>query len=178
MIIDRRLPGLDGLSILKTVRSAGVETPVLFLTTRSTISDRVDGLNAGANDYLFKPFSFAELAARVAALGRRPRGATLGATLRVGDLELERGSRAVKRAGKPIELQPREFRLLEYLMLHAAEVVTRAMLLQHVWDFNFDPRTNVVEMHISRLRGKIDKGFDADLIHTVRGAGYSIRARP
>lgn len=176
MIVDRMLPGLDGMTIVKTVRSAGVHAPVLFLTTRCGIEDRVAGLNAGGDDYLVKPFAFAELVARVAALGRRPRAAPLGSTLKVGDLELDQASRVVTRAGKPIELQPREYRLLAYLMQHAGQVVTRTMLLQHVWDFNFDPRTNVVEMHISRLRSKIDRNFETDLIHTVRGAGYCIRA--
>lgn len=175
LIVDRMLPGLDGMAIVKTIRSAGVQTPVLFLTTRSSVGDRVAGLDAGGDDYLVKPFAFAELVARVSALGRRPRGATHGTNLKVGDLELEQSSRVVKRAGRSIELQPREYRLLEYLMQHAGQVVTRTMLLQHVWDFNFDPHTNVVEMHISRLRSKIDKGFDVELIHTVRGVGYCLR---
>ena len=176
MIVDRMLPGLDGLAIVKAIRRAGIGTPVLFLTTRSSIEDRVAGLDAGGDDYLVKPFAFSELVARVSALGRRPRGTVLGTTLNVGDLELDQAAHVVKRAGRPIDLQPREYRLLEYLMRHAGQVVTRTMLLQHVWDFNFDPHTNVVEMHISRLRSKIDKGFDSELIHTVRGAGYSIRA--
>jgi two-component system, OmpR family, response regulator len=176
MIVDRMLPGLDGLAIVKTIRSAGVQTPVLFLTTRSSIEDRVAGLDAGGDDYLVKPFAFAELVARVTALGRRPRNATIGTTLKVGDLELEQTSRVVTRAGVRIELQPREYRLLEYLMQHAGQIVTREMLLQHVWDFNFDPHTNVVETQISRLRSKIDKGFGSELMHTVRGAGYCLRA--
>lgn len=176
MIVDRMLPGLDGLAIVKTIRSASIQTPVLFLTTRSSIEDRVAGLDAGGDDYLVKPFAFAELVARVTALGRRPRSTALGTTLEVGDLELDQAGRMVKRSGKLIGLQPREYRLLEYLMQHAGQVVTRTMLLEHVWDFNFDPHTNVVEMHISRLRSKIDKGFGSALIHTVRGAGYCIRA--
>jgi two-component system, OmpR family, response regulator len=176
MIIDRMLPGLDGLTIVKRIRRASVHTPVLFLTTRSGIEDRVAGLDAGGDDYLVKPFAFAELVARVAALGRRPRTALFGRTLKVGDLELDQASRVVTRGGRLIELRPREYRLLEYLMQHEGQVVTRTMLLQHVWDFNFDPRTTVVEMHISRLRSKVDKSFDTELIHTVRGAGYCIRA--
>jgi two-component system OmpR family response regulator len=139
------------------------------------VYDRVAGLKAGGDDYLAKPFAFAELAARVEALGRRPRGMTETAMLRVGDLELDRMARVVHRAGREIELQPREFLLLEYLMRHAGQVVTRTMLLEGVWDLHFDPRTNVVESHMSRLRSKVDKGFATELIHTVRGAGYAIR---
>jgi two-component system, OmpR family, response regulator len=170
------LPGVDGLAIAKAMRSAGVPTPVLFLTTRSTIADRVPGLDAGGDDYLVKPFAFAELVARVTALGRRPRTQVPETTLRVADLELDRNAHLVNRGGRPIALQPREYRLLEYLMRHAGQVVTRSMLLEHVWDFNFDPHTNVVEMHISRLRSKLDKGFNCELIHTVRDAGYCLRA--
>ena len=176
LVVDRMLPGLDGLAIVKALRATGVQTPVLFLTTRSSIEDRVAGLDAGGDDYLIKPFAFAELVARVSALGRRPRDTALGATLVVADLELDPVGHVVRRAGRVIELQPREYRLLDYLMRHAGQVVTRTMLLQHVWDFNFDPHTNVVEMHISRLRGKIDKGFAPELIQTVRGAGYCLRA--
>jgi two-component system, OmpR family, response regulator len=176
LIVDRMLPGTDGLSIVKAVRQVGIETPVLFLTTRSTIEDRVQGLVAGGDDYLTKPFAFAELVARVNALGRRPRKAATETTLRVGDLELDLTGRVLRRAGRRIELQPREYRLLEYLMRHAGQVVTRTMLLEHVWDFHFDPQTSVVEVHISRLRSKIDRGFGNDLIHTVRGAGYCLRA--
>jgi two-component system OmpR family response regulator len=176
LIVDRMLPGLDGLAIVKAARAAGIVTPVLFLTTRGSIADRVAGLEAGGDDYLIKPFAFAELAARVTALGRRPRTARTETRLAVGDLELDLAGRTVRRAGKRIELQPREWRLLEYLMRHAGEVVTRSMLLEHVWDFRFDPQTNIVEMHVSRLRGKIDKGFSSALIHTVRGAGYCLRA--
>jgi two-component system, OmpR family, response regulator len=175
LIIDRMLPGLDGLALVKAIRATGIQTPVLFLTTRSSIEDRVAGLDAGGDDYLVKPFAFAELVARVTALGRRPRAARLGTVLKVADLALDQASRTVRRAGALIELQPREYRLLEFLMRHEGQVVTRTMLLQHVWDFNFDPHTNVVEMHISRLRGKIDKGSGAELIHTVRGAGYCLR---
>ena len=174
LIVDRMIPGLDGLNLVKSLRAAGHLTPVLFLTALDNIEDRVSGLNAGGDDYLVKPFAFSELVARVAALGRRPR--TPATTLRVVDLELDLLSRAVRRRGELIELQPREFRLLEYLMRHAGQVVTRTMLLQHVWGMHFDPRTNVVETHISRLRSKVDKGFEAELIHTVRGAGYCVRS--
>ncbi len=175
LIIDRMLPGLDGLALVKTLRGAGNQTPVLFLTALGGIDDRVSGLNAGGDDYLVKPFAFSELAARVAALGRRPAASAAPTQLRVADLELDLLSRTVRRAGVAIELQPREFRLLEYLMRHEGQVVTRTMLLENVWDFHFDPRTNVVETHVSRLRGKIDKGFAPELIHTVRGAGYCLR---
>jgi two-component system, OmpR family, response regulator len=176
LIVDRMLPGMDGLSIVKTLRGGGVETPVLFLTTLGGIDDRVSGLNAGGDDYLVKPFAYAELAARVAALGRRPRSQTTATVFRVADLEIDLLSRVVRRNGQELLVQPREFRLLEYLMRHAGQVVTRTMLLENVWDFHFDPRTNIVETHISRLRGKVDKGYRDELIHTVRGAGYCIRA--
>jgi two-component system, OmpR family, response regulator len=176
LIVDRMLPGLDGLGIVRTLRGAGVSTPVLFLTTLGGIDDRVDGLNAGADDYLVKPFAFSELSARVAALGRRPRRTAPETTLKVADLEMDLLARTVRRGAEDVDLQPREFRLLEYLMRHADQVVTRTMLLENVWDFHFDPHTNVVETHISRLRGKIDKGRASPLIHTVRGAGYCLRA--
>jgi two-component system OmpR family response regulator len=175
IIVDRMLPGLDGLALVRTLRAGGNVTPVLFLTTLGGIDDRVNGLNAGADDYLVKPFAFSELAARVSALGRRPRRTAPETTLRVADLELDLLARSVARGGRPIELQPREFRLLECLMRHAGEVVTRTMLLEQVWDFHFDPHTNVVESHISRLRGKIDRGHEVSLIQTVRGSGYSLR---
>jgi two-component system OmpR family response regulator len=175
LIVDRMIPGLDGLKLVRTLRSAGHEEPVLFLTALDGVEDRVCGLNAGGDDYLVKPFAFSELAARVAALGRRPRTAVAETALRVFDLELDLLGRLVRRQSELIELQPREFRLLEYMMRHAGQVVTRTMLLEHVWDLHFDPRTNVVETHISRLRSKIDKGFGPELIHTVRGAGYCIR---
>jgi two-component system OmpR family response regulator len=175
LIVDRMIPGLDGLKLVRTLRSAGHEAPVLFLTALDGVEDRVCGLNAGGDDYLVKPFAFSELAARVAALGRRPRTAVAETALRVFDLELDLLGRLVRRQSELIELQPREFRLLEYMMRHAGQVVTRTMLLEHVWDLHFDPRTNVVETHISRLRSKIDKGFGPELIHTVRGAGYCIR---
>jgi len=176
LIVDRMIPGLNGLDLVKSLRAAGHYTPVLFLTALGEIEDRVSGLNAGGDDYLVKPFALSELVARVAALGRRARTTAMETTLRVFDLELDLMSRTVRRCGDVIELQPREFRLLEYLMRHAGQVVTRTMLLQHVWDIHFDPHTNVVETHISRLRNKVDKGFEAELIHTVRGAGYCIRS--
>jgi two-component system OmpR family response regulator len=176
MILDRMLPGLDGIGILRTIRAAGVGTPVLMLTTRGGVADRVSGLDAGADDYLVKPFAFAELLARVNALARRPPVSGEATLLRVADLEMDLIRRTVVRAGQRIELQPREFRLLEYLLRHADQVVTRTMLLEAVWDFHFDPQTNVVETHISRVRGKVDRGFGAELIQTVRGAGYVIRA--
>lgn len=176
MILDRMLPGLDGIGILRTIRAAGVGTPVLMLTTRGGVADRVSGLDAGADDYLVKPFAFAELLARVNALARRPPVSGEATVLRVADLEMDLIRRTVVRAGQRIELQPREFRLLEYLLRHADQVVTRTMLLEAVWDFHFDPQTNVVETHISRVRGKVDRGFGAELIQTVRGAGYVIRA--
>ena len=175
MIVDRNLPKMDGLSLVKAARTSGTKTPVLFLTTMGGVDDRVAGLEAGADDYLVKPFAFAELLARVGALARRP--PLMAATaLSVGDLEVDLLSRTVVRGGKRIELLAQEFKILEYLMRHAGEVVTRTMLLEKVWDFHFDPKTNIVETHISRLRGKIDKGFAKPLLHTVRGAGYVIRA--
>jgi two-component system, OmpR family, response regulator len=174
VIVDRMLPGLDGLAIVKTIRSAGVKSPVLFLTALGGIDDRVAGLAAGADDYLVKPFAFAELLARVHALARRPPLAEPAAVLRVEDLEMDLIRRTVVRADGLIELQPQEFRLLEFLMRNAGRIVTRAMLLESVWDFHFDPRTSVVETHISRLRAKIDRGFETPLLHTVRGAGYRL----
>lgn len=176
LIIDRMLPELDGLTLVKTLRAARIETPILFLTTMSGIDDRVTGLNAGGDDYLVKPFAFSELVARVKALSRRPRGTTVDTQFKVADLELDVVKHVVKRAGHEIQLQPREYRLLEYLMRHAGQVVTRTMLLDNVWNYHFDPKTNVVESHLSRLRTKIDKGFTPELIHTVRGAGYCLRA--
>jgi two-component system OmpR family response regulator len=175
LIVDRMIPDLDGLNLVKSLRAAGHHTPVLFLTALGGVEDRVSGLNAGGDDYLVKPFAFSELVARVTALGRRPHTTVAETRLHVLDLELDLLSRTVRRRGELIELQPREFRLLEYLMRHAGQVVTRTMLLEHVWDIHFDPRTNVVETHISRLRSKVDKGFEVELIHTVRGAGYCVR---
>lgn len=175
LVVDRMLPGIDGLGLVRVLRASGVATPVLFLTTMGGIDDRVAGLNAGGDDYLTKPFAFAELVARVAALGRRARGHAPETVLQVADLEMDLLARCVRRGGTRIELQPREFMLLEYLMRHAGQVVTRTMLLENVWQFHFDPRTNIVDSHISRLRAKIDQGR-AELIHTVRGAGYCLRA--
>jgi two-component system, OmpR family, response regulator len=175
-IVDRMLPEMDGLTLVKALRAAKVETPVLFLTTMSGVDDRVNGLNAGADDYLVKPFAFSELIARVAALGRRPRKTIAETSFKVADLELDLLTRTVRRGGREITLQPREFSLLEYLMRHAGHIVTRTMLLENVWDYHFDPRTNIVESHLSRLRTKVDKGFKLELIHTVRGAGYCLRA--
>lgn len=176
LIVDRMIPGLDGLNLVKSLRATGQHTPVLFLTALGGVEDRVSGLNAGGDDYLVKPFAFSELVARVAALGRRPRTAAAETRLHLLDLELDLLSRTVRRRGKVIELQPREYRLIEYLMRHSGQVVTRTMLLEHVWDIHFNPRTNVVETHISRLRSKVDKGFEVELIHTVRGAGYCVRS--
>jgi two-component system, OmpR family, response regulator len=174
LIVDRMLPELDGLSIVRRLRSSGVVTPVLFLTTLGGVDDRVDGLNAGADDYLVKPFSFAELLARVAALGRRNQAFAASTLLTVADLELNLLTRTVTRAGAMIDLLPREYLLLEYLMKHMRQTVTRTMLLEHVWDVHFDPNTTVVETHISRLRGKVDRGHGVQLIHTLRGAGYTL----
>ena len=176
LIVDRKLPHIDGLTVVRTLREGGTLAPVLFLTTLGGIDDRVDGLNAGADDYLVKPFAFSELLARVAALGRRPRQTAPVTSLRVDDLEMDLLARVVRRGGQLIDLQPREFRLLEYLMQHVDQVVTRAMLLEKVWDLNFDPHTNVVETHVSRLRAKVDKGHATPLIHTIRGSGYCLRA--
>ncbi len=176
IVADRMLPGLDGLAMVKAMREAGVRTPVLFLTALGGIDDRVEGLESGGDDYLVKPFAFAELLARVNALGRRPPINDAPTALRVADLELDLLSRTVTRAGKRIELKPRELQLLEVLMRHAGQAVTRTMLLEKVWQLHFDPGTNVVETHVSRLRAKIDRGFETELIATVRGVGYSIRA--
>ena len=177
-VVDRMLPGVDGLSLVKTLRGNGVGTPVLFLTNLCGIDDRVEGLDGGGDDYLTKPFAFAELLARVNALGRRSPTSFGETVLRVADLELDLVKRHVVRGGRAIDLQQREFKLLECLMRNAGRVVTRTMLLERVWDFHFDPKTNIVETHMSRLRGKIERGFPRELIHTIRGAGYSLRATP
>ncbi|HVK79858.1 MAG TPA: response regulator transcription factor [Verrucomicrobiae bacterium] len=174
LIVDRLLPQRDGLSLVAEARAGGVTTPVLFLTGLSAISDRVDGLALG-DDYLVKPFSYDELAARIAVLGRRNQRADAVTTLRVGDLILDRIQRTATRGGELIELQARELQILELLMLNADRVVTRTMLLEQIWRFTFDPGTNLVESHVSRLRTKIDRGRDVTLIHTIRGAGYVIR---
>lgn len=176
VIADRMLPGLDGLSIVKMLRSTGNHVPTLFLTAMGGIDDRVEGLEAGADDYLVKPFAFAELLARLGALMRRPPVNDVKTTLRVGELEIDLLKRIVTRAGKIVDLQPQEFKLLEYLMRSEGRIVTRTMLLENVWDFHFDPQTSVVETHISRLRAKIDKGFDTEMLKTMRGVGYSLRA--
>ena len=175
-VIDVMLPGLDGLSVIEQLRARRQQTPVLILSARHTVDDRVKGLQAGGDDYLTKPFAFAELLARLQALLRRAAGTTEPTRLIVGDLTLDLLSRKVEREGETIVLQPREFRLLEYLMKNAGKVVTRTMLLENVWDYHFDPQTNVIDVHVSRLRSKIDKGFDEPLLQTVRGAGYMIRA--
>lgn len=176
IVIDRMLPELDGLTVVRTLRAAKRHTPVLVLSALGEVDDRVKGLKAGSDDYLVKPFAFAELMARLEALTRRAEGDSSQTVLRVGDLDLDLLSREVRRAGVFIELQPREFRLLEYLMRHAGQVVTRTMLLENVWDYHFDPQTNVIDVHISRLRGKIDRDFDQALLQTIRGAGYCLRA--
>ena len=175
LIVDRMLPSLDGLTVIETLRKSGNDTPVLIVSALGEVDERVRGLRSGGDDYLIKPYAFAELLARVEVLAGRRSGDGPVTRLEVADLELDLLSRSVKRAGESIELQAREFKLLEYLMRHAGQVVTRTMLLEAVWDFHFDPRTNVIDVHISRLRRKIDKGFGAALIHTVRGAGYSLR---
>jgi two-component system OmpR family response regulator len=176
VLLDRMLPEIDGVAILRTLRAAGVKTPVLLLTAMGGIDDRVEGLEAGGDDYLVKPFAFAELLARVNALARRPPPQDVPTSLKVADLEMNLLRRTVSRAGQKVELQPREFQLLEFLMRNAGRVVTRTMLLEAVWDFHFDPRTNIVDTHISRLRAKIDRGHARSLIQTLRGSGYSLRA--
>ncbi len=175
IILDRMLPQLDGLGVIALIRSEGVSTPVLFLTNLSGIDDRVEGLAAGGDDYLVKPFDFEELMARLLALARRPILGPSPTKLLVGDLEMDLVARTVRRSGEAIDLQPREFRLLEYLLRSEGRVVTRRMLLEQVWEYNFDPKTNIVETHISRLRTKIDRGRTPALIQTVRGAGYALR---
>jgi two-component system OmpR family response regulator len=175
LIVDRMLPGMDGLSLVAALRAAEIAVPVLILSALGAVDDRVKGLRAGGDDYLVKPFAFAELLARIEVLLRRG-GATAATTrLKVADLEMDLLARQVTRAGKEIGLLPREFRLLEFLMRHAGQVVTRTMLLENVWDYHFDPQTNVIDVHVSRLRHKIDKGFDHALLQTIRGAGYSLR---
>lgn len=175
LIVDRMLPGLDGLSLVREFRANGNHTPVLFLTALADVDDRVTGLQAGGDDYLAKPFAFAELLARIEAIARRRGVPAAAMILRVADLEMDRLTRNVKRAGQAIALQAREFRLLEYLMLHAGQTVTRSMLLEQVWGYHFDPQTNVIDVHMSRLRTKVDKHSAQPLIHTVRGTGYCLR---
>ncbi len=176
LIVDRMLPRLDGLTLVQTLRDGGAKTPVLFLSALGEVDHRIEGLKAGGDDYLTKPYAFAELLARVEAQARRQDPDAVQTHLKVGDLEMDLLARTVKRADQTILLQPREFRLLEFLMKHAGQVVTRTMLLEKVWDYHFDPQTNVIDVHVSRLRSKIDKAFDRPLLHTVRGAGYRLQA--
>ncbi|HVK93060.1 MAG TPA: response regulator transcription factor [Mycoplana sp.] len=175
LVVDRMLPRRDGLSLISELRAKGIHTPALILSALGQVDDRVTGLRAGGDDYLPKPYAFSELLARVEVLGRRKGTPEQDMTYRVGDLELDRLAHVVRRAGKEILLQPREFRLLEYLMKNAGQVVTRTMLLENVWDYHFDPQTNVIDVHVSRLRSKIEKDFDQPLLRTVRGAGYMIK---
>lgn len=180
IILDRMLPGMDGLSVLSALRAGGVSTPVLILSALATVDERVKGLRAGSDDYLAKPFGFAELLARLEALGRRnsaPAEAVV-TKLSCSDLEMDLLARRVVRAGRTVALQPREFRLLEYLLRHKEQVVTRTMLLEGVWDYHFDPGTNVIDVHVSRLRKKVDEGFGRPLLHTVRSAGYKLAEHP
>jgi two-component system OmpR family response regulator len=176
LVVDRMMPRMDGLALVETLRREGDRTPVLFLSALGEIDDRVKGLKAGGDDYLVKPYAFAELIARVEALARRHETGSVQTVLKVGDLEMDLIHRAVRRQGKEIDLQPREFQLLEFMMRHAGQSVTRTMLLEKVWEYHFDPQTNVIDVHISRLRSKIDKGFDRPMLQTVRGAGYRLDA--
>ena len=174
LVVDRMMPRMDGVTMVETLRREGVKTPVLFLSALGEINDRVAGLNAGGDDYLVKPYALVELLARVEALARRRELGSVQTVLKVGDLEMDLIARAVRRAGVEIDLQPREFQLLEFLMRHGGQSVTRTMLLEKVWEYHFDPQTNVIDVHISRLRSKIDKGFDRPMLQTVRGAGYRL----
>jgi len=176
LVVDRMMPKLDGLALVEALRRRGVLTPVLFLSALGEIEDRVTGLRAGGDDYLVKPYAFAELIARIEVLARRRDGGGAPTVLRVGDLEMDLIARSVRREGRAIDLQPREFQLLEFLMRHADHAVTRTMLLEQVWRYHFDPQTNVIDVHISRLRAKLDKGFDHPMLQTVRGAGYRLEA--
>ncbi|HUD50647.1 response regulator transcription factor [Parvibaculum sp.] len=176
MIVDRMLPKRDGLGVVAALRAEKISTPVLILSALGEVDDRIQGLKAGGDDYLTKPYAFAELLARIEVLVRRSNPDQVRTRLQVSDLEVDLLARKVMRAGQEIDLQPREFRLLEYLMKHADQVVTRTMLLENVWEYHFDPQTNVIDVHISRLRAKIDKNFKQPLLHTIRGAGYSLRA--
>jgi len=176
LIVDRMLPKMDGLTIIKTLRTEGVTAPVLILSALGDVDERVKGLRAGGDDYLAKPYSFSELLARIEGLSRRRHQEPQQTKLKAADLEMDLLARTVTRSGRPILLQPREFKLLEYLMRNAGHVVTRTMLLENVWDYHFDPQTNVIDVHVSRLRAKIDKGFDEPILQTVRGAGYMLRA--
>ena len=176
MVVDRMMPRMNGLQLVETLRREGDHTPVLFLSALGEVGDRVDGLQAGGDDYLVKPYAFAELIARIEALARRRETGSVQTLLKVGELEMDLIARTVHRAGKEIDLQPREFLLLEFMMRHAGQSVTRTMLLEKVWHYHFDPQTNVIDVHISRLRSKIDKGFDRPMLQTVRGAGYRLDA--
>ena len=176
LVVDRMTPNMDGLTMVETLRRQGEQTPVLFLSALGEIEDRVTGLKAGGDDYLVKPYAFVELIARVEALARRRETGSVQTLLRVGELEMDLIGRCVRRQGKEIDLQPREFQLLEFLMRHAGQSVTRTMLLEKVWEYHFDPQTNVIDVHVSRLRGKLDKGFDRPMLLTVRGAGYRLEA--
>ena len=176
MVVDRMMPRMDGLSMIETLRRDGDRTPVLVLSALGEIDDRVAGLKAGGDDYLVKPYAFAELSARVEALARRHETGSVQTVLKVGDLEMDLIHRRVTRQGKEIDLQPREFQLLEFMMRHAGQSVTRTMLLEKVWEYHFDPQTNVIDVHISRLRSKLDKDFDRPMLHTVRGEGYQLKA--
>jgi two-component system OmpR family response regulator len=176
MVVDRMMPRMDGLAMIETLRRDGDRTPVLVLSALGEIDDRVAGLKAGGDDYLVKPYAFAELSARVEALARRHETGSVQTILKVGDLEMDLIHRRVVRQGKEIDLQPREFQLLEFMMRHAGQSVTRTMLLEKVWEYHFDPQTNVIDVHVSRLRSKIDKGFDRPMLQTVRGAGYRLDA--
>jgi two-component system OmpR family response regulator len=178
LVVDRMLPGVEGLALIRTLRASSNSTPALILSALGEVDDRVKGLKSGGDDYLTKPFAFSELLARLEALVRRSQAAGAGqdTELKVGDLKIDLLKREVRRNGKLIDVQPREYQLLEYLMRHADQVVTRTMLLEGVWNYHFDPQTNVIDVHVSRLRAKIDKGFDRPLLHTVRGAGYRLSA--
>jgi two-component system OmpR family response regulator len=176
MIVDRMMPKMNGVQLVESLRREGDRTPVLFLSALGEVGDRVDGLQAGADDYLVKPYAFAELIARIEALARRRDTGSVHTLLKVGELEMDLIARTVHRSGKEIDLQPREFQLLEFMMRHAGQSVTRTMLLEKVWEYHFDPQTNVIDVHISRLRSKIDKGFDRAMLQTVRGAGYRLEA--
>jgi two-component system OmpR family response regulator len=176
LVVDRMLPGMDGVKLLRSYRDGGGRAPALFLSALGEVDHRVEGLQAGGDDYLVKPYAPSELVARVEALGRRAAADAPTTRLAVGGLEMDLLARTVSRDNRKIDLQPREFRLLEFLMRHAGQVVTRTMLLEKVWDYHFDPQTNVIDVHISRLRGKIDKDFERPLLHTVRGAGYRLEA--
>ena len=176
IVLDRMLPGMNGMSVLGAIRGAGIATPVIILSAMGSAEDRIGGLEGGADDYLVKPYAFSELIARVEALSRRRETGSVATMLKVGDLEMNLIARTVHRGGQEIDLQPREFQLLEFLMRHAGQSVTRTMLLEKVWEYHFDPQTNVIDVHISRLRSKIDKGFDRPMLQTVRGAGYRLEA--